>query len=393
MTAIANSKYSPYNIVSGKKTGWISFRLFLHVFMLALKRYKNPITAIRNFKKFADKRTLIQGYEKIPRYVKCGGKYHFADQIPGFPSKTFDRFFEQEIIRIEGNRQQKIMMNTIIYSITSRCMLKCVHCFEWDNIDSQEHLRPEELLVILEKLKLLGLTHIQFGGGEPLVRFNDLLTLIENAKNSMDCWLLTSGFGLTLEKARALKKAGLTGASISLDYWDEDAHNAFRNHEKSYFWVYQAVKNCQEAGIIVCLTLCATKQFATTENIRKYYELARDWGAGFIKILEARKTGRFRGKDVMLKAEQVQMLMNFYRQSYSDKSFHNYPIVMFPGFDQRQVGCLGAGNRYMYIDSKGEIHACPFCHGAVGNAIHDNLPDAILKLRQSGCQVFNLSNF
>jgi hypothetical protein len=47
----------------------------------------------------------------------------------------------------------------------------------------------------------------------------------------------------------------------------------------------------------------------------------------------------------------------------------------------------------MYIDSKGEIHACPFCHGAVGNAIHDNLPDAILKLRQSGCQVFNLSNF
>ena len=64
MTAIANSKYSPYNIVSGKKTGWISFRLFLHVFMLALKRYKNPITAIRNFKKFADKRTLIQGDRK-----------------------------------------------------------------------------------------------------------------------------------------------------------------------------------------------------------------------------------------------------------------------------------------------------------------------------------------
>ena len=393
MTKPANSKYSPYKITSGIKAGWISFRMFLHVFILALKQNKNPFTAFGNLKKFADKRKLIQGYERIPRYVNTGGKYHFADQIPGFPSKTFDRFFEQEMIRIEGKSQQKIMMNTIIFSITSRCMLKCVHCFEWDNIDSQEHLRPQDLFLILEKLKLLGLTHIQFGGGEPLVRFDDLLTLIENVKNSMDCWLLTSGFGLTAEKARALKKAGLTGASISLDHWEEEAHNTFRNHEKSYHWVYLAVKNCREAGIIVCLTLCAAKQFATEENIRKYYELARDWGAGFIKILEARKTGLFRGKDVILNAEQVQMLMDFYRQSYSNKTYHNYPIVMFPGFDQRQAGCLGAGNRYMYIDSKGEIHACPFCHGSVGSALHENLPDNILKLRQSGCQVFNLSNF
>lgn len=393
MTEPANFKFSPYKIVSGKKPGWISFRLFLHVFFLALKLNNNPIAAIRNFKKFAEKRKLIQGYDNIPRYVECRGKYHFADQIPGFPSKNFDRFFEQEIIRIEGNSEQKIMMNTIIYSITSRCMLKCVHCFEWDNFDAHEHLKPDDLLIILDKLKSLGLTHIQFGGGEPLVRFDDLLILIENAKNTMDCWMLTSGFGLTAEKARALKQAGLTGASISLDHWDETAHNTFRNHEKSFSWVSQAVKNCREVGIIVCLTICATKQFATEENIRKYYELAKDWGAGFIKILEARKTGRFRGQDVMLNADQVQMLMNFYRQSYSDKTFHNYPIVMFPGFDQRQVGCLGAGNRYMYIDSKGDIHACPFCHGSVGNALNDDLPEAIFKLRQNGCQVFKLSNF
>jgi MoaA/NifB/PqqE/SkfB family radical SAM enzyme len=367
--------------------------MFLRVFVLALKRYKNPVAAIRNLKKFADKRMQIQGYEKIPRYVKCDDKYHFADQIPGFPSNAFDRFFEQELIRIDGNRENKILLNTIIFGITSSCPLQCTHCYDFENINSKEYLQTGDLLIILEKLKKTGLTHIQFGGGEPLSRFNDLLILITKAKPFMDCWLLTSGFGLTPERAKALKKAGLTGASISLDHWNETAHNTFRNHEKSFFWVREAVKNCREAGIMVTIALCATKEFTTPENIRKYYKQAKDWGAGFIKILEARKTGRFSGKDIMLTPDQITFLMEFYLKSYTDKRFSDYPIAMFPGFDQRQVGCLGAGNRYMYIDSKGEIHACPFCHGPVGNALHDNLPDAILKLRKSGCQVFHLSNF
>ncbi|MBW6535715.1 MAG: radical SAM protein [Mariniphaga sp.] len=383
----------PGTIINGNKAAWVSKRLFLNIFLHALKTKNNPLTIIRNLKKFAEKRTKIQGYSKITRFVHNGQKYHFADQIPGFPSGTFNRFFEAELKRVEGNRERKIMMNTVIYSITSRCLLKCTHCFEWDNLSSQEHLKPDQLITILEKLKTLGLTHIQFGGGEPLARFDDLLVLIKKAKTNMDCWLLTSGFGLTLEKALELKKAGLTGASISLDHWEEKAHNAFRNHEKSFYWVKEAVQNCHRAGIILSLALCATKEFTTQENILKYYELAKAWNVGFIKILEARKVGRFTGKDVTLTPEQIEMLTNFYLKSYSDDKFRNWPIVMFPGFDQRQVGCLGAGNRYLYIDSKGEIHACPFCQNPVGNALDITFEDAIKKLRNTGCQKFPLSSF
>jgi MoaA/NifB/PqqE/SkfB family radical SAM enzyme len=86
-------------------------------------------------------------------------------------------------------------MNTLIFSITSRCPLKCSHCFEWDNIASQEHLQLNDLLEIMDRLKVLHLTHIQFGGGEPLARFDDLLVLINKAKPDMDCWVLTSGLG------------------------------------------------------------------------------------------------------------------------------------------------------------------------------------------------------
>lgn len=384
---------NPCTIINGNKAAWINKRLFLSIFLHALKAKKNPLTVIRDLKKFAEKRTKIQGYSTISRFVKSGQKYHFADQIPGFPSGTFNRFFEAELKRVEGNRERKILMNTVIFSVTSRCHLMCTHCFEWDKLSSREHLELDELLAILKKMKTLGLTHIQFGGGEPLVRFNDLLVLINEAKSDMDCWLLTSGFGLTLEKAKELKKAGLTGASISLDHWEETAHNTFRNHGKSFYWVKEAVQNCHKAGIIVSLALCATKEFTTLENILKYYELAKEWNVGFIKILEARKVGRFSGKDVTLTLEQIKMLTDFYLQSYNDDKYRTWPIVMFPGFDQRQVGCLGAGNRYLYIDSKGDIHACPFCQNPVGNALDVTFEDAIKKLRHNGCQKFPLSSF
>lgn len=380
-------------IINGYQAGWISFRMFLRIFGLAFRYCGNFFHAIREVRKFARKRSTIQGYKKIPKYIRSNSKYYFAEHIPGFPSGALDRFMEGELIRQNGNPHQRFLMNTAIFAITSRCSLQCVHCFEWDNLDVREHLQIEDLMVILEKLEMMGLTHIQFGGGEPLVRFMDLLILIERASLSMDCWLLTSGFGLTSRKAIELKKAGLTGASISLDHWDEAMHNQFRNHDKSFEWVREAVQNCREAGIIVTLAFCATREFTTRENVMRYYELAKEWGAGFIKILEARKTGKFRGKDVTLTSGQVNMLMDFYKESYHDPAYCDYPVVMFPGFDQRQVGCLGAGNRYLYIDSKGEIHACPFCHGSAGNAVKDSISEAAGRLSKSGCHVFELSGF
>jgi MoaA/NifB/PqqE/SkfB family radical SAM enzyme len=379
-------------LVNGMEAKWISLKLFAHILFLAFLQEANPVKALQNFRKVAAKRAKIQGYKAIPRYIKLEGKYFFAEHIPGWPSGAFRSFFEAELLRAQTDVPPKPMLNTAIFSITSRCGLQCSHCFEWDNLDKGEHLHTGELLIILEKLKPLGLTHIQFGGGEPLVRFNDLLLLIENAKANMDCWILTSGFGLTREKALKLKMAGLKGASISLDHWSEEGHNKFRNHHQSYSWVKEAVKNCRDTGILVSLAFCARKEFVNRENLENYYHLAKEWGAGFIKILEARRVGRYKDKDEELDTEQIKLLIDFYLQSYTSPAWNRYPIVMYPGFDQRQVGCLGAGNRYLYIDSKGEIHACPFCHGSAGNATKVLFDEAIPKLRNHGCHVFHLSN-
>jgi MoaA/NifB/PqqE/SkfB family radical SAM enzyme len=384
---------APFRMVSGFRADMVSLRMILNMFSLARKHTGNPVKAANDIRKFSVKRKTIQGYGRIPRFIEHEGRYYFAEHIPGYPSSNFNSFMEGELLRIYGNPQGRPLLNTIIYSITSKCSLRCSHCFDWENIGSEEYLDSGELMLILEKLKTTGLTHIQFGGGEPLLRSGDLLNLIREAKGTMDCWLLTSGFGLTPDVASELKNAGLTGASISLDHWKEEEHNHFRHNPESFRWVREAVKNCREAGILVTLAFCATSHFVTRENVMKYLELAKDWGAGFVKILEARQTGRFRGKDIMLSPEQVDLLTSIYLDSCIKPSFSDYPIVMYPGFDQRQTGCLGAGNRYMYIDSKGEIHSCPFCHGSVGNAVSDPLIESIKRLRSQGCRIIHTSDY
>lgn len=378
-------------ILNGIKAKWINLCLVINILYLALARSKNPLKAIRNIKRITERRKKVRGFNKITRYVKSNGRYFWAEQIPGWPSKQFKKFIVGELIRCDPRDNRHSQMTTVIFSITGRCGLQCQHCFEWDNLNDKEHLSLEDLLAILEKVKGLRLTHIQFGGGEPLVRFNDLLVLVERAQCDMDSWILTSGFGLTREKAMRLKNAGLTGANISLDHWQVDAHNAFRNHQKSYHWVREAVKNCHEAGIIVSLALCATKEFVTQDNLNRYLDLAKEWGVGFVRILEPLKAGRFKDKDIKLEKKHVELLQKVYLQSYWEKKYCDYPIVMYPGFTQRQLGCLGAGNRYFYIDSKGDIHACPFCQDAAGNALNGSLEEAITRLKKNGCQLFELS--
>ena len=79
---------------------------------------------------------------------------------------------------------------------------------------------------------------------------------------------------------------------------------------------------------------------------------------------------------------------SFTLNAASPDNLPEYPIISYPGYHQRRIGCLGAGNRYLYIDPKGDIHACPFCRHAAGDAFSASMEDVIKVLRNRGCQIY-----
>jgi MoaA/NifB/PqqE/SkfB family radical SAM enzyme len=363
---------------------FIRLGMLLNIFLLLLIYVKSPFHALKSLRRVQKKRVIIQGQKGIRKCVKAGRRYFISENIPGWPSKAFNGFFRNEVMRIL-NPKGKLSLSTIIFAITSRCRLSCRHCYEWDNISCQDKLSLKDLTGIIIKIKKYGVNHIQFSGGEPLERFGELETLIRYAGNGIDFWILTSGFGLTYERAKQLKKAGLSGADISLDHWKEIQHNKSRNNAKAFWWVKEAVKNCNRAGLVTTLSLCAFRSFVTKENLARYTDLAKDWGVGFIRLLEPRKAGRFKGQDISLSPEEISILEKFFIETNTSEEYLNYPIITYPGYHQRRIGCLGAGNRYLYIDSVGNIHACPFCQGSTGSAVSDNFEEVIADLKIRGC--------
>ena len=353
-----------------------------------IRREQNAFKALSLLNRMLKRRRAILDSPKGGRYVHSQGRYFWESDAPGWPSAAFDKYIDNELGRYLLDRPEGIHLQTVIFAITSRCSLKCKHCFEWDNLDAGEHLSPGDLEIIMDKILEQGIRHVQLSGGEPLIRFQDLLHLTEKYGREMDIWILTSGFGLTAEKAEALKKAGLTGANISLDHWERSKHNDFRNHQQSFHWAREAASNCRQAGLAVSLSLCATRSFVSQENLDKYLALSKEWQVDFIRILEPRPAGRLTGQEVELTKPETDLLDSFYLNTNSNPVHLRYPIVSYPGYYQRRTGCFGAGDRYLYIDSRGNFHACPFCLGEKGNALRDSFETAIAAMREQGCHVF-----
>jgi MoaA/NifB/PqqE/SkfB family radical SAM enzyme len=362
------------------------------IFRLGMQTYRNPFIAFKVLKKIIQKRKKIHGNFIVPRFVKSGNLYHWLPDSPGWPSQAFDKFIQDEFIRTLPVNSTKKSMQTIFFAITNRCPLNCEHCFESKNIDSKDHLSLTELKIILEKIQDEGIHHIQLSGGEPLVRFNDMIELIKSAKPGTEFWLLTSGFGLTYEKAVQLKQAGLTGAFISLDHCNEKSHNDFRNNINAFSWVGDATINCRRAGIVVSLSLCLTRDFITEENLWNYLKHAKELGAGFIRILEPKNVGSYTGKDIQLSPSQIEMVEKFYAEINSNPKYGDLPILSYPGYHHRRVGCFGAGNRYLYIDSIGDFHPCPFCHEKKGNVLTTSFKNAIQMMKDTGCHEYSINH-
>ena len=211
-------KKTTTSIVSGIHKYLIERIIWMHLFLIALKLLKSPKKVMTSLLKLENMRRSYMGDHSLKRIIKVDQKYSWHPNIPAWPSKAFTFFHENELNKIFPFRQNRGELNTLILSITKKCPLDCEHCFEWDVMHKKEVLSLADLKRIIKNQQDKGLASIEFSGGEPLNRFQDLIKLVAFAAQNSETWVLTSGYGLTEEKALALKTAGLRGITVSLDH-------------------------------------------------------------------------------------------------------------------------------------------------------------------------------
>ncbi len=207
--------------------------VFIQLFRIVFRKTGKVSTAFKSIFRIKRKYESIFGEPYLVKIAKVNDRYFWRLAAPGFPSKAS---FEMQTN--EANRffptQQRTGLRSLVFAITNKCPLNCEHCCEWPNLNKEERLSTSEIIRIIHKYQDYGTTQIMLSGGEPMLRINDIYTILNTAREGTDFWIITSGLGLSAVRAQKLKDAGLTGVMVSLDHYDRYKHNSFRGYEKAY---------------------------------------------------------------------------------------------------------------------------------------------------------------
>lgn len=350
----------------------------LRIFYFACTVLKRPGLIIKTFKTLLSLRNNVWGGD-LKKIYKIGGKYYFNQYTPGWPSKNYDELIKSELRRHASPLSSEEKLSFVFLAITRKCPMRCEHCFEWDNLNQKEVFTKDTLFKTIDLFQKQGVLQFHFSGGEPMVRFKDLVQLIKFASRKSECWVLTSGFNFTRENAQILRQVGCKGVVVSIDHYLPEMHNLFRGNASSFDGAINAVKEAKLAGMVVSISVCATKGFIEGGHLLPYLNFAKGLGVHFVQVLEPKNVGHYNDKDVLLAARHINELDAVFKLVNHSTAYRQYPTMLYHGYHQRRVGCF-SGSRSVYVDSIGDVHACPFCHTKSYNVIEllekgkENLP-------------------
>jgi cyclic pyranopterin phosphate synthase len=232
-------------------------------------------------------------------------------------------------------------------SVTDRCNFRCVYCMpksvygrDFPFLPHAELLTFEEITRIAAIFVARGVRKIRLTGGEPLLRRN-LERLIEMLASLGDIDLtLTTNGALLARKARALRDAGLSRVTVSLDALDDPTFRAMNDVDFPVHRVLEGIEAAHAAGLSPLKINAVVKRGRNEHAIVPLARHFRDTGhiVRFIEYMDVGHTNGWRMDDVVTAAEIVAMI---------DREFPLMPI------DPNYTGEVA--QRWRYRDNGHEI--------------------------------------
>ncbi|MDQ6418319.1 GTP 3',8-cyclase MoaA [Paenibacillus sp. LHD-117] len=162
-------------------------------------------------------------------------------------------------------------------SVTDRCNLRCLYCMPEEGVEfteSENVLRYDEIVEVVETGASLGITKLRITGGEPLIRPNldGLIARLSSIPGITDIALTTNGIFLA-KQAKALKEAGLNRVNISLDTLDA-ARFRFIARRGELKRVLEGIEAAADAGFDPIKLNCVLLKGVNEDEIAQFLKLA-----------------------------------------------------------------------------------------------------------------------
>lgn len=323
----------------------------------------------------------------LTRQAFFRGKIHYAPIVPGTPSLPFDRMAANGGMNIDAaGTLWKPGIDLAILAITRRCPLECSHCYARSTTGHEESVSRETWLAAIRSLQQIGTGVIALSGGEPMMRFDDLLWLLAHAdRHASEFHIHTSGMGVTPERVAMLAEAGITAAAVGLDDVDEERHDRLRGQYGAHQQAVRAIAWFREAGILPYLNMCLTRELVRSGDLWRYIDMAKELNVAFVQMLEPRPTGGFlaEGDGVLLTPEDREEVMRFFTATQDNRLYGRHPIVYYVAHTEhpQQMGCRMGGLSHLSIDGDGNVTPCVFLPVGFGNICQESFEEIYARMR------------
>jgi PqqA peptide cyclase len=187
----------------------------------------------------------------------------------------------------------------LLAELTYRCPLHCVFCYNpVDFAEQSSELATDDWLRVLRQGRELGAVQLGLSGGEPLLR-EDLETIVAQARRlGYYTNLLTSGVGLTRERAAALKAAGLDHVQLSFQDSTREM-NDFLSHAKTFELKHRVAAIIKEQGWPMVLNVVIHRY--NIDHIDRIIAMAAEFGAEYVELANTQYySWAFQNRDQLL---------------------------------------------------------------------------------------------
>ena len=207
-------------------------------------------------------------------------------------------------------------------SVTDRCNFRCTYCMPKEVFGNDYPYLPHAALLSFEEITrlarlftTLGVHKLRLTGGEPLLRKNierliaQLSALRTPEGRPLDITLTTNG-ALLARKAAALKAAGLSRVTVSLDGLDDAVFRRMNDVDFPVAKVLAGIEAARAAGLAPIKVNMVVKRGTNEHEILPMARHFRGSGIAlrFIEFMDVGATNRWRMDQVLPSAEVLELL-------------------------------------------------------------------------------------
>ena len=209
-------------------------------------------------------------------------------------------------------------------SVTDRCNLRCTYCMprevfgkDFVFLPRADLLSFEEIIRVADLFARLGVHKIRLTGGEPLLRHRleylveALAKLITNEGQPLEIAMTTNGV-LLAKKARALKDAGLSRLTVSLDGLSQETFQRMSDAQAPVASVLDGIAAAQAAGLTPLKVNTVIRRGVNEHEIIPLVEHFRNSGVilRFIEFMDVGTTNGWRMDEVVPAPEILARIEN-----------------------------------------------------------------------------------